>query len=160
MRARPHLNWPSWRFLPRALRIALLAAIFAGLIAGSLLPQMVLGPQHGFPKGSDFGVHMAVYAGVTILTVLVAGRPLASAPAIFALSLLLEWAQGLVPERTASGADVLANAIGISAGLCALAILALRRRASPAGRAMRAGHDPAGSGAVNRNRHGSRNLSS
>jgi hypothetical protein len=39
-----------------------------------------------------------------------------------------------VPERTASGADVLANAIGISAGLCALAILALRRTAPPAGR--------------------------
>jgi len=80
---------------------------------------MAPSPDHGI----DLAVHAAVYAIVTVFTVLLFVRPLMSATYIFALSGTIEIMQAFVPGRTGSWVDVAANGFGIAVALGVVSVL-------------------------------------
>lgn len=95
------------------------------VMVGSLLPQ--LAP----PSGNllDKYIHVAAYAGLTLLGLPALSSNLARGGAVvmlLALGIAIEWLQGLSGGREASALDVLANAVGILAGLAVFALCVTR----------------------------------
>ena len=113
------LRWSLRSKLPRIIRLALVFAAFTGLVTGSLMPGLAPSAQHGV----DLGVHAAVYAMVTIFTILLVERPLVSATVILALSGAIEIMQDFVPGRSGSWSDLAANGAGIAVALGVMGVL-------------------------------------
>jgi VanZ family protein len=108
-------------------RIALICAvaITAAALAGSLMPRMPMPPG---PLGDKL-LHAAGYATLAASWALALPRlpvrhpRLAIWVVVGLFGVAIEGLQALVPGRQASGFDALANAIGASAGLAALAVI-------------------------------------
>ena len=116
------MRWSLREKLPRAVRVTLAFGIFVSLTIGSLIPRLALSPDHGI----DLAVHGAVYAIVTVLTVLLFVRPLMSATYIFALSCTIEIMQAFMPGRIGSWVDVAANGFGIAMAFGVVRLLGAR----------------------------------
>ena len=99
------------------------------VLAISLLPLSV--PEVIAAAGTDKLVHVALYGTLMLCFAQAYDRPALRpriAVALLAYGGLIELLQGLTPTRSASLADLLANAIGIS-----IMLLALSRRPASAG---------------------------
>lgn len=112
-------SWSLRARLPRALRLALVAGLFACLITGSLAPGLAPSAEHGF----DLNVHAAVYALALIVTVSLVERPFVSATVILALSGAIEIMQTFVPGRSGSWGDLAANGVGIAVALAVIGVM-------------------------------------
>lgn len=113
--ARLHKRW-SW---------LLLAFLGAGIVYATLGPedwQIRLG-LHWLIE------HFVVFFALTMLACVATGRPMCVAAILVPLSVGLEAAQGLTPDRTADIATALVAAAGVAlAALLADAMLAWRKR--------------------------------
>ncbi|MEG6508901.1 VanZ family protein [Methyloligella sp. 2.7D] len=114
--------------LPSWLRLAVLAAIGAGILAGSLIPDFAPPSDYGF----DQIVHASCYAGFAMLCVLLFRRSLIFGAALFGFSIMIELLQMAVPGRTGSWEDVAANLAGIVAGIAIVEFAVMRARTSKA----------------------------
>ncbi|HWI30263.1 MAG TPA: VanZ family protein, partial [Microbacterium sp.] len=82
----------------------------------------------------EFIANIMFFVPLGLLLTLLVRRPWVGVLLALALSACAELAQGLLPARTASVRDVLANVLGAAIGAAiAWAIIAARRRRSPAG---------------------------
>ncbi|MGE0483149.1 MAG: hypothetical protein AB7Q81_03325 [Gammaproteobacteria bacterium] len=110
-------------------RLAFRAAL-AGVAALSLLPLPNTGGLDTLP-GLDKLVHLLMYASLTALALRAHPRRprWQLALALAAYGLALEGVQGLLPARTPSAADAVANCMGISIMLFIVARQRDRRRA-------------------------------
>ncbi|MFN4228321.1 VanZ family protein [Parvibaculum sp.] len=113
---------------PYARPVAIVAAVavYLGILVGSLSSE--LGPPNLFPN-SDKLVHMSAWALLSAITVFALREKrvaLLGGLGLFASSGAVELIQALVPHRSASWADLLANGIGIALG-GALVWMVLRR---------------------------------
>lgn len=95
----------------------LLLLLTVAAAIGSLLPQTA-------PPGNgvDLGLHLIFYAALTVATRGVVKRLWLVAPLVFLYSAALEGLQTLVPGRTGSVDDLIANAIGVACGLLIAAL--------------------------------------
>ena len=101
----------------------LLALAATAILVLSLLPPGAT-PQPGGDKAN----HVLAFASLAWLGHgAFQGRARRLVPALIVFGLLIKLIQALTPHRTASGLDLVADAIGITAGL-GIALLVARRR--------------------------------
>ena len=103
------------------LEVVLFCAMLLAVLAGCLVPNAWLPPLP-----NDKLMHFAAFGGLTLL----AARCVPPGPlfglavfGLFALGWLIEWLQDLLPDRSFSWRDLIANGAGIGAALLLLALL-------------------------------------
>gem|GEM_PF-6425399 len=104
----------------------LLVALTVAAAIGTLLPQTA-------PPGNgvDLGLHLLFYGMLTVVAFRAVGRIWLAAPLVFLYSAVLEALQNLVPGRSGSADDVIANAIGVACGLLVAVLWMRGGRLSP-----------------------------
>ena len=112
---------PRLTSLPLFLRLAIVAAVVAGLALASLEPRLAPPSAHN----ADLWLHGLAYGGLTVILVALFARPVVCALAALVVSGTLEGLQALVPGRSATWQDAMANAAGIA--LAFLVLICLRR---------------------------------
>jgi len=112
---------PRLTSLSLILRLAMVAAVVAVLALASLEPRLAPPSAHN----ADLWLHGLAYGGLTVILVALFARPAVCALAALAISGTLEGLQALVPGRSATWEDAMANAAGVA--LTLVVLLCLRR---------------------------------
>lgn len=106
--------------------LALAAVLLLSLLPGAVVAHIPLAAAHL----TDKDAHFLEYAALAFLSVLAFARSLAGlvcASACVPLGVALEFAQKLVPGRSFDTRDMLANALGVCAGIALAAALRNRK---------------------------------
>ncbi|MEJ1921977.1 VanZ family protein [Microbacterium sp. KHB019] len=133
---RGRLPWAAWGLVIYGVLVVLVLVLpigYGGLIeAATAQISAVLGTESVNPHWVEFGANILIFAPLGFLLTLLFDHPWRGALLAAALSIAAELGQILIPARTPSARDVLANALGAAVG-AALAWFVVRRRRRLAG---------------------------